>query len=66
MMANADAERIAAAYLAHAPEQGDWPWEDHCEGVASGIFYALHDAGWRLVKISDEWTIEDEFPPEPT
>lgn len=33
--------RIIADYLAHAPEQSDWPWEDHCEGLAGGILAAL-------------------------
>lgn len=33
--------RIIRDYLVTAPEQGDWPWEDHCEGLASGILAAL-------------------------
>lgn len=31
-------------YLIGAPEQGDWEWEDHCEGLAGGILQALHAA----------------------
>lgn len=27
--------------LVHAPEQSDWPWEDHCEGVAGRVVAAI-------------------------
>lgn len=36
---------IVARYLLNAPEQGDWPWEDHCDGMAGGIVEALRAAG---------------------
>lgn len=34
--------RAVELYLVNAPEQGDWEWEDHCEGLAGGILQALH------------------------
>lgn len=34
--------RVVTAYLLAPPEQGEWPWEDHCEGMASGVLNALH------------------------
>lgn len=37
--------RIVYEYLRVAPEQGDWPYEDHLEGLASGIVEALRSAG---------------------
>ena len=40
-------------YLIHQPEQGDWPWEDHCNGLAGGILAALRAAGVVLVPIGD-------------
>ena len=48
---------IGAAYLAHCPEQGDWPWGDHCEGVAGGILAGITDNGWRIVRF-DPNTVE--------
>jgi hypothetical protein len=47
------AEKVIARYLAQAPEQGDWEWEDHCEGVASGVLGALKAAGYGLIQLVD-------------
>lgn len=35
--------RVVTLYLINQPEQGDWEWEDHCEGLAGGILNALRE-----------------------
>lgn len=45
--------QIVTAYLEHMPEQGDWPWHDHCEGLAGGVLNALHNNGFELAKVSE-------------
>ena len=40
-----DAQQVIRNALINAPEQGDWPWEDHCDGVASSITEHLIRAG---------------------
>jgi hypothetical protein len=45
----ATAEQVIAQYLQHAPEQGDWPDDEHAEGVASGVLGALTAAGYCVV-----------------
>lgn len=50
---NGKALNIARDYLIHQPEQGDWPWEDHCEGIAGGILDALHQSGFVLVPVAE-------------
>src|SRR5262245_58530045 len=42
------AEAVVTNYLMHAPEQGDWPWEEHCNGLASGVLAALDAHGFRV------------------
>lgn len=49
-------------YLVHQPEQGDWPWEDHCEGLAGGILAALSRAGVALVPIQTLRDLSQEPP----
>lgn len=44
----ADLVAIITRYLVCQPEQGGWPWEDHCEGIAGGILAALDRAGWQV------------------
>jgi hypothetical protein len=41
---------VVRDYLIHQPEQGGWPWEDHCDGVASGILSALYQSGYRVTR----------------
>ena len=47
------AEGPIEQYLIHQPEQGDWPWEDHCNGLAGGILDALRGAGVVAVPVND-------------
>ena len=42
---DADALAVVINYLMDPPEQGEWAWADHVEGLAGGILFALHDAG---------------------
>lgn len=39
---------IVSLYLINQPDQGDWAWDEHCMGLASGILNALRDKGWTL------------------
>jgi hypothetical protein len=69
------AQDIVRDYLVNAPEQSDWPWEDHCDGLAMGILGSLHRAGWRIVRtepygrssrgtivtVTDQWDPGDDF-----
>jgi hypothetical protein len=41
---------IMATALAVAPEQGDWPWDEHCEGVALSVLEVLHRCGYHVHK----------------
>jgi hypothetical protein len=52
--------RIATQYLLTRPEQGDWDYEDHWEGIASGILHALHRAGYEVKSLSIEWPPPDD------
>jgi hypothetical protein len=50
-------EDIIAEALMAALEQGDWPWEDHCRGVAAFVYRAMLRAGVRdLAPIEDDGT----------
>lgn len=40
-----DLLRLVTDYLVNGPEQGEWAWEEHCEGLAGGILHAMHEAG---------------------
>jgi hypothetical protein len=40
--------RVITDYLVNQPEQGDWPWRDHCEGLSGGILSALTSAGYSV------------------
>ena len=45
-----NAQDVVKEYLRVAPEQGDWPLEDHLDGLASGILNALVEDGHRVVR----------------
>lgn len=45
-----EVKKIITEYLIHAPEQSDWPWEDHCDGLAGGILTQLKLNGYELHK----------------
>ncbi len=45
---DATAVQVVTEYLIHQPEQGEWEWEDHCEGIAGGILAALEAHGYVL------------------
>jgi hypothetical protein len=40
---------IATQYLLTRPEQGEWDYEDHWQGIAGGILHALHHAGYEVL-----------------
>ena len=44
---------VIAKALIEQPDQGDWPWEDHCLGVAGQVARALQAGGCVLVKQTD-------------
>lgn len=41
-------EAVIAAYLMAAPEQGDWGWAAHCDGMAGGLIDALDAHGYSV------------------
>jgi len=41
---------IVTDWLEEAPGQGEWPWRDHCQGLAEGALTALVEDGWRIVR----------------
>lgn len=44
-----EARLAVADYLTNAPEQGEYPWPDHCDGLSGGVMGALWDAGYQVV-----------------
>lgn len=53
-----DPLNIIRDYLVDAPEQGDWAWEDHCDGLAGGILVALKSHGLEVWPAGDRTKLE--------
>lgn len=49
----ASARIVIRDYLVHQPDQDDWDWEDHCDGIAGGILSSLRAAGFWLLRQPD-------------
>lgn len=49
---------VIRRYLMRAPEQGEWPLEEHCDGMAGGIMLDLMEAGYEIVRRRPEY-VED-------
>ena len=53
-MTGTTARHVIRDYLLHAPEQSDWPDEDHANGLALGVLGALEEAGYMVARRSME------------
>jgi hypothetical protein len=49
---------VIAEALRAAPEQGDWPFHDHCDGVAAFVRQALKDNGYLIFHHVDESEVD--------
>lgn len=45
---------VVTTALVNQPEQGDWPWEDHCAGVAGQVVRGLATAGFDIDALTAE------------